>query len=109
MLEMVEAFGELRRSGWRPRRTILFASWDAEEFSLISSTEWGEEHEAMLQAQAVALLNVDSGGLGPRPQRLGGAGAQSDPDRGGAAVKDPAAHIPVAAAFRDTVTTRCPA
>lgn len=29
-------------TGWRPRRTIIFASWDAEEFGLLGSTEWAE-------------------------------------------------------------------
>ena len=104
LLEMVGAFGELRRSGWRPTRTILFASWDAEEFSLISSTEWGEEHEAMLQARAVAYLNVDNGVSG----RVFSASAVPALNRAisevAQLVKDPAAHIPVAAAFRDTVT-----
>ena len=40
--------GELAREGWRPRRSILFASWDAEEFTLTSSTEWGEQHQRMV-------------------------------------------------------------
>ncbi|XP_055970578.1 glutamate carboxypeptidase 2 isoform X3 [Sorex fumeus] len=40
--EIVRSFGTLKRKGWRPRRTILFASWDAEEFGLLGSTEWAE-------------------------------------------------------------------
>jgi len=104
-LEMVEAFGQLRRSGWRPRRTILFASWDAEEFSLISSTEWGEEHEAMLQANAVAYLNVDSGVSGRVLNASAVPALNQTLTEIAQRVKDPAAHIPVAAAFRDTVTS----
>jgi N-acetylated-alpha-linked acidic dipeptidase len=101
MLELIHAFGDLRRAGWRPKRSILFASWDAEEFSLISSTEWAEEHAAMLQAQAVAYLNVDSGVSG----RVLNASAVPALNRAVTEVtqlvKDPGAHIPVAAAFRD--------
>ncbi|XP_060159956.1 glutamate carboxypeptidase 2 isoform X2 [Globicephala melas] len=40
--EIVRSFGKLKKEGWRPRRTILFASWDAEEFGLLGSTEWAE-------------------------------------------------------------------
>ncbi|MBV9574925.1 MAG: M28 family peptidase, partial [Acidobacteriales bacterium] len=46
MLETVHGFGELRKAGWRPKRTIIFASWDAEEEGLMGSTEWGEQHQS---------------------------------------------------------------
>jgi N-acetylated-alpha-linked acidic dipeptidase len=39
------------RAARRPRRTILLASWDAEEFAMTSSTEWGEQHELELRAK----------------------------------------------------------
>jgi N-acetylated-alpha-linked acidic dipeptidase len=58
MLETVHGIGDLLKSGWRPDRTIVFASWDAEEEGLIGSTEWGEEHEKDL-AHAVAYFNMD--------------------------------------------------
>lgn len=64
MLETVAGIGELLRSGWKPRRTIIFASWDAEEQSLIGSTEWAEEHAQEL-SRAVAYFNLDTGGIGP--------------------------------------------
>jgi N-acetylated-alpha-linked acidic dipeptidase len=64
MLEAVRGLGELLKSGWRPRRTIVFASWDAEEQGLIGSTEWVEEHEPEL-AHAVAYFNTDTGAAGP--------------------------------------------
>src|SRR5579862_2256862 len=48
MLEAVHGVGELLKSGWRPKRTIIFASWDAEEEGLIGSTEWGEQNEVEL-------------------------------------------------------------
>lgn len=50
---------------WRPRRSILLASWDAEEFNLGGSTEWGEDNELLLTQRAVAYLNVDVAVSGP--------------------------------------------
>jgi N-acetylated-alpha-linked acidic dipeptidase len=58
MLEAVHGVGELLKSGWRPKRTIVFASWDAEEEGLMGSTEWGEQHEKEL-ANADAYFNLD--------------------------------------------------
>lgn len=59
-LELARALGELARRGLRPRRTIVFGIWDAEEFTLTGSTEWGEEHHDALARDAVACLNVDA-------------------------------------------------
>lgn len=64
MLEAVRSIGHLLRSGWKPRRTILFCSWDGEEEGLIGSTEWVEDHSAQL-AHAVAYFNTDVGVSGP--------------------------------------------
>ncbi|NXH68816.1 FOLH1 carboxypeptidase, partial [Hydrobates tethys] len=58
--EIVRSFGKLKRKGWRPRRTVVFASWDAEEFGLLGSTEWAEENAKVLQARGVAYINADS-------------------------------------------------
>ncbi|XP_044775693.1 putative N-acetylated-alpha-linked acidic dipeptidase isoform X1 [Neomonachus schauinslandi] len=58
--EIVRSFGTLKKEGWRPRRTILFASWDAEEFGLLGSTEWAEENSRLLQERGVAYVNADS-------------------------------------------------
>ena len=60
LMEMARALGLLAKHGMRPARSIVLASWDAEEFTLTSSTEWGEEHERDLSGHAVAYLNVDS-------------------------------------------------
>src|SRR5437763_13010815 len=65
MLETARAFGQLLKNGWQPRRTIILCSWDAEEYGLIGSTEWAEEHDAELQQKAVAYLNVDVAVNGP--------------------------------------------
>ncbi|XP_064892269.1 putative N-acetylated-alpha-linked acidic dipeptidase [Columba livia] len=58
--EIVRSFGTLKKKGWRPRRTVIFASWDAEEFGLLGSTEWAEENAKVLQARGVAYINADS-------------------------------------------------
>jgi N-acetylated-alpha-linked acidic dipeptidase len=60
MLETARALGHLLRAGFRPRRTILLGSWDAEEYTLTGSTEWGEEHASELRRNAVVCLNVDA-------------------------------------------------
>ncbi|XP_025749458.1 N-acetylated-alpha-linked acidic dipeptidase 2 isoform X3 [Callorhinus ursinus] len=58
--EIVQSFGKLMSGGWRPRRTIIFASWDAEEFGLLGSTEWAEENAKTLQERSIAYINSDS-------------------------------------------------
>ncbi|KAK1257533.1 putative glutamate carboxypeptidase 2 [Acorus gramineus] len=65
LLEIARRLGVLMHSGWRPRRTIVLCSWDAEEFGMIGSTEWVEENLASLGSNAVAYLNVDCAVQGP--------------------------------------------
>jgi N-acetylated-alpha-linked acidic dipeptidase len=64
MLEAVHGIGDLLQQGWKPKRRIVFASWDAEEEGLIGSTEWAEQHAAHL-SHAVAYVNTDVGVSGP--------------------------------------------
>jgi N-acetylated-alpha-linked acidic dipeptidase len=64
MLEAVHGIGTLLKSGWKPKRTIYFCSWDAEEEGLIGSTEWVEDHAKQLD-HAVAYFNTDVGVSGP--------------------------------------------
>ncbi|KAH0562848.1 hypothetical protein GP486_002535 [Trichoglossum hirsutum] len=63
--EVIRSFGKALEKGWRPLRTIVFASWDGEEHGLIGSTEWVEEFLPWLSGSAVAYLNVDVGVSGP--------------------------------------------
>jgi N-acetylated-alpha-linked acidic dipeptidase len=65
MMEMSRALGDLSKHGIRPRRTIVFCSWDGEEVGLTGSTEWGEQYVDELRKKAVAYLNVDSSTSGP--------------------------------------------
>jgi N-acetylated-alpha-linked acidic dipeptidase len=64
MLEAVHGIGVLLQQGWKPKRRIVFCSWDAEEEGLIGSTEWAEDHATQL-AHAVAYFNTDVGVSGP--------------------------------------------
>jgi N-acetylated-alpha-linked acidic dipeptidase len=63
-LEEARALGELRKQGWTPKRTIVYASWDGEEPGLLGSTEWVETHLKDLREHAVAYLNTDGNGRG---------------------------------------------
>jgi len=68
MLELSRALGELKRNGFRPKRTLVICSWDGEEYALTGSTEWGEQFADELKQKAVAYLNVDSSASGPNFQ-----------------------------------------
>ena len=64
LLEAVHGVGGLLKQGWRPKRTMVFGSWDAEEQGLMGSTEWVEQHAEALE-HAVAYFNVDVAVSGP--------------------------------------------
>lgn len=64
MMEEARGVSELARSGWKPKRTIIYASWDAEEQGLIGSTEWAELHADELRDKAAVYINTDSNGRG---------------------------------------------
>jgi N-acetylated-alpha-linked acidic dipeptidase len=74
VLETARAFATLAREGQRPARTLVFATWDAEEWGLIGSTEWVEELEDSLRAHVVAYINEDGTFSGPN---FSGAGSPS--------------------------------
>ena len=64
LMETARTLSMLRRQGWQPKRTIVFALWDGEEFGLIGSTEWAEKHVEELQRKAAVYINSDSNGPG---------------------------------------------
>lgn len=64
LMEEARAIGELAKKGQRPKRTIMYAAWDAEEPGLIGSTEWVEDHKKELQEKMVAYINTDGNGRG---------------------------------------------
>ena len=65
MLEAVRGVGVLLKSGWKPKRTLIFASWDGEEEGLMGSTEWVEQHESDLR-NSPAYFNMDVGVSGQK-------------------------------------------
>ncbi len=64
LMEEARAVSELAKTGWRPKRTIIYAGWDAEEQGLIGSTEWVETHAEELSRNAAVYINTDSNGRG---------------------------------------------
>ncbi len=64
LMETARGFGELLAAGIRPRRTVIFALWDAEEWGLLGSTEWAETHRDDLGEKGVVYINTDSTGKG---------------------------------------------
>ena len=64
LMEELRGVSELLKTGWRPRRTMIYAAWDGEEQGLIGSTEWAEAHADELRRKAVVYLNTDSNGRG---------------------------------------------
>ncbi|KDQ16710.1 hypothetical protein BOTBODRAFT_106746 [Botryobasidium botryosum FD-172 SS1] len=69
--EIVRGFGKLLQQGWQPMRTIVFASWDGEEYGLIGSTEWGEDFADWIKQNVVAYLNLDIATKGSRFELVG--------------------------------------
>ena len=64
LMEEARSVGEMVKNGWRPKRTIVYAGWDAEEPGLLGSTEWAEDHAAEIQEKAVVYINSDGNGRG---------------------------------------------
>jgi N-acetylated-alpha-linked acidic dipeptidase len=64
LLEEARSLGDLTKQGWKPKRTLIYCSWDAEEPMLLGSTEWVEEHDKELAQHAVAYINSDASGRG---------------------------------------------
>jgi N-acetylated-alpha-linked acidic dipeptidase len=64
MMAEAKAIGALAKQGWKPKRTLVYLSWDAEEPMLLGSTEWAETHEAELKQKALIYINSDGNGRG---------------------------------------------
>jgi len=99
LLAEAKAIGSLAASGWRPKRSIVYTSWDGEEPGLLGSTEWAETHADELKAKAVLYINSDGNGRG-----ILGAGGSQDLENlvnGVAAdLTDPETGAPVLARMR---------
>jgi N-acetylated-alpha-linked acidic dipeptidase len=64
LMEEAKSIGALLKTGWRPKRTLVYASWDGEEPGLLGSTEWAEEHAKELQSKALVYINSDGNDRG---------------------------------------------
>ncbi|MGB5190879.1 transferrin receptor-like dimerization domain-containing protein, partial [Robiginitalea sp.] len=94
LMEEARAAGALARKGQRPKRTLVYCAWDAEEPGLIGSTEWVEDHMGELQEKAVAYINTDGNGRG----FLGAGGShslQTMVSEVAMAVPDPQTGVPI--------------
>jgi N-acetylated-alpha-linked acidic dipeptidase len=99
MLAEAKAIGQLLKSGWKPKRTLVYASWDGEEPALLGSTEWAETHAEELQRKAVLYLNSDENSRG----FLNAGGSHSLQrflNEVGASVKDPETGVSALARLR---------
>ncbi|HMA75588.1 MAG TPA: transferrin receptor-like dimerization domain-containing protein, partial [Xanthobacteraceae bacterium] len=99
MMGEAKAIGALAKAGWRPKRTLVYFSWDAEEPMLLGSTEWAETHAAELREKALIYVNTDGSGRG----FLNVAGSHSLQhlvNRIAADVTDPETSVSVAARAR---------
>ncbi|WP_243442592.1 transferrin receptor-like dimerization domain-containing protein [Sandarakinorhabdus sp. AAP62] len=105
MLSEAKGLGALWKAGWRPKRSIVYASWDGEEPGLLGSTEWVEENLAELKQKAVIYINTDGNGRG----FLGVDGSQQFQSLAGrvaAEVKDPQTGASVADRWRAGVRAK---
>ena len=105
--EMAEAkaIGALARTGWKPKRTLVYAGWDGEEAGLLGSTEWAEAHADELRQRAVLYVNSDTNARGTlfvggshSYQRLVNevAGSVVDPETGASVLERLRARVKVA-------------
>ncbi|MFL6591241.1 MAG: M28 family metallopeptidase [Luteimonas sp.] len=99
LLQEAKAIGALAKSGWRPKRTLVYMSWDAEEPGLLGSTEFAEAHADELQRKAVAYINSDTNSRGFLDM-AGSHSLQRVLNEVAAGVEDPETHASVQARAR---------
>jgi N-acetylated-alpha-linked acidic dipeptidase len=105
LLSEARAIGALAKGDWKPKRTLVYAAWDAEEPGLLGSTEWAEHHAEALRAHAVVYVNSDSNGRGFL--RMGGSHALEPlMNQVAAAVPDPQTDGSVADRLRSLLVLR---
>jgi N-acetylated-alpha-linked acidic dipeptidase len=94
LMDEAKAIGVLVKNGWRPKRTLVYASWDAEEPGLLGSTEFAEAHADELQRKAVAYVNTDTNSRGFLDME-GSHSLQHVLNQVAAGVEDPQTHVSV--------------
>jgi N-acetylated-alpha-linked acidic dipeptidase len=98
LMETARTLAQMTRNGWKPKRTIVIAFWDGEEFGLIGSTEWMEKHADELNRKLIAYINADSTGRG-RFSISGSHSLEAFVQEVTRDVNDPATGKPLAAAL----------
>ncbi|ELU07734.1 hypothetical protein CAPTEDRAFT_223400 [Capitella teleta] len=78
LMELVTTFTKMRQQGWEPLRTLMFCSWDAEEFGMFGSIEFAEHHREILNRMAVAYVNIDSPVMGTEDLKIVGSPLLTD-------------------------------
>lgn len=104
LLDEAKAFGALLKTGWKPKRTIVYTSWDGEEPMLLGSTEWAEQHAAELAQKGVIYINTDGNSRGFM-RASGNQDLGSFVTSVADTVTDPEAHISVGARSRARILT----
>jgi N-acetylated-alpha-linked acidic dipeptidase len=102
LLAEAKAIGALVKDGWRPKRTLVYASWDGEEAGLLGSTEWVETHAEDLRRKVVLYVNSDTNGRGFL-RAAGSHSFQNLVNQVAVAVRDPQTGVTVAARLRARV------
>ena len=102
LMSEAKALGQLYAQGWRPARTIVYASWDGEEPGLLGSTEWAETHADELKRKALLYINTDNNGRGYLSAE-GSHDLQHFADQAADDVLDPQTGVPAAARSRANV------
>ena len=104
LMDEAKAIGALVKTGWKPKRTLVYASWDGEEPGLLGSTEWAETHADELQKKLVLYINTDNNSHG----FLGASGSHSVQtmfDQLSTGVTDPETGVSVDARLRASIET----
>jgi N-acetylated-alpha-linked acidic dipeptidase len=105
MMDEARALGMLVKEGWRPKRTIVYTSWDAEEPMLLGSTEWAETHAAELKKKGLLYINSDGNGRGFLD--VGGSeDLRHFASKAADTVTDPQTHVAVTARARAAIGVR---
>jgi N-acetylated-alpha-linked acidic dipeptidase len=105
VMEEARAIGELAKTGWRPRRTLVYCAWGGEEQGLLGSTEWCETHAVELKKHAVAYVNSDTNGRGFL-RAMGSHSLERMVNQVAREIVDPQKKIPVAERLRASRLTR---
>ncbi|NXH09825.1 TFR1 protein, partial [Bucco capensis] len=65
LLELARVISDIvKKDGYKPRRSMIFASWSAGEYGAVGATEWLEGYSATLHAKAFTYINLDAAVLG---------------------------------------------